>query len=146
MSKRNAKNERLITSNPDSDACLYKLTKRYLRFLGDHQGSLQPTCRAGHPLEPHAKRVVGYNLALADLRKVTLPPLYILNHLLIHYFLPFRLSQKLALMALNSQNIRISEAGQLMLLTKALKTSTSVKPEIGKMSEPLESILTKAPH
>jgi len=71
MSKRTVKNERLITSNPDSDSCLYKLTKRYLRFLGDHEGSLQPTCRAGHPKEPHAKCSVGYSLALADLRNVS---------------------------------------------------------------------------
>jgi len=71
MYQRGKKNERVITYNPNSEGCLCKLTQRYCDFLGDHDGSLQPTCRAGYPNKPHPTRAVGYDLALADLRNVS---------------------------------------------------------------------------
>ena len=43
--------------------------RRYLAFLGDHAGSLQPTCAPGQPLKPHPTKVVCYSLALRDLRQ-----------------------------------------------------------------------------
>jgi len=70
MYQRKKSNEKLITYNPESDGCLYKLTQRYCDFLGAHSGSMQPTCRAGFPNRPHPDRVVGYDLALSDLREV----------------------------------------------------------------------------
>ena len=38
--------------------------------MGSHTGSLQPTCAPGHPNKPHPDRIVGYTLALQDLRNV----------------------------------------------------------------------------
>ncbi len=38
--------------------------------MGDHNGSLQPTCSPRDPNRPHPTRVVGYTLALQDLRNV----------------------------------------------------------------------------
>ncbi len=43
---------------------------RYIEFLGEHNGSLQPNCSAENPNRPHASRVIGYTLALQDLRNV----------------------------------------------------------------------------
>lgn len=62
--------ERYIMPNENAEACLYTMTQRYLEFLGSHQGSLQPSCLAGHPNSPHPSRSIGYSLALADLRQV----------------------------------------------------------------------------
>jgi len=65
------KMERYIMPNPNTEACLYNLTQRYLSFLEQHDGSLQPTCLPGFPNRPHPSRAIGYSLALSDLRTVS---------------------------------------------------------------------------
>jgi hypothetical protein len=63
--------ERIVSENlEDSQMCLVTLTEGYYEFLGDHEGSLQPTCSASNGSKPHPDRVVGYSLALEDLRKI----------------------------------------------------------------------------
>ncbi len=63
--------ERIVAENQEDPAmCLVTLTEEYLKFLGTHQGSLQPTCSASSGLKPHPDRTVGYSLALEDLRRV----------------------------------------------------------------------------
>jgi hypothetical protein len=63
--------ERIVAENLEEPAmCLVSLTEMYLSFLGPHNGSLQPTCMPNNALKPHPERVVGYTLALEDLRKV----------------------------------------------------------------------------
>lgn len=42
---------------------------RYLKYLGSHTGSLQPSCAPGHPNQPHPTKSVPYTIALPDLRK-----------------------------------------------------------------------------
>lgn len=62
--------ERIITENVQSPSqCLVKLTEDYVRFLGDHKGSLQPNCSPSDPNKPHPTRSVCYSLALEDLRR-----------------------------------------------------------------------------
>ncbi len=43
---------------------------RYLAFLADHQGSLQPTCCPRNKKRAHPTRVVGYSLAVQDFRNL----------------------------------------------------------------------------
>jgi hypothetical protein len=63
--------ERIVAENlNDPTMCLVTLTESYLGFLGSHVGSLQPTCMPNDALKPHPDRVVGYTLALEDLRKI----------------------------------------------------------------------------
>jgi len=69
LSKGNKKNEKLVNYT-GLDSCLYTLTERYLQFLGAHEGSLQPRCKAGQPNTPDATKSIVYTLALSDLRKV----------------------------------------------------------------------------
>jgi len=62
--------ERIITENDSQPGhCLFSLTKQYLEFLGEHKGSLQPTCSPRDPNKPHAEKTLGYTLALEDLRR-----------------------------------------------------------------------------
>jgi len=70
LSAKKKDNERMIVSNPASPGCLYRLTTRYLSFLGTHGGSLQPNCLSGHPNSPHPTKTIVYSLALDDLRDV----------------------------------------------------------------------------
>jgi len=81
MNQKGKKNVKYILSHPNNDACLYKLTKRYLKFLGNHNGSLQPNCQPGNPKKPHATRSIIYTLALADLRQVRIDWLLIIYDL-----------------------------------------------------------------
>ncbi len=39
-----------------------------MEFLGDHQGSLVPTCRPCQVDKPHSSRAIGHSLAVQDLR------------------------------------------------------------------------------
>lgn len=72
MSDPKKKNEKLILYT-GKDSCLYTLTVDYLKFLGfEHNGSLQPRCRAGYPNKPDPVKSICYSLALSDLRQVTL--------------------------------------------------------------------------
>jgi hypothetical protein len=62
--------ERIVAENLENPPmCLVSLTEGYLRFLHPHNGSLQPTCMPNDAMKPHPERVVGYTLALEDLRK-----------------------------------------------------------------------------
>jgi len=70
MSQRNRKEECLINYS-GSDGCLYTLTQQYLSYLNGHQGSLQPSCKPGHPNQPHATKAVVYSTALSDFRNVS---------------------------------------------------------------------------
>jgi len=47
------------------------LTLKYLQFLGEHRGSLQPTCMPGNTNLPHPTKVVIYSNAL-KVRIITL--------------------------------------------------------------------------
>jgi hypothetical protein len=63
--------ERIVAENlKEPSMCLVTLTEGYLAYLGPHTGSLQPTCMPNDAMLPHPERVVGYTLALEDLRKV----------------------------------------------------------------------------
>jgi hypothetical protein len=62
--------ERVVAENKNQpEMCLVSLTEKYLDFLGTHYGSLQPTCDPSNANKPHETKVVGYTLALDDLRK-----------------------------------------------------------------------------
>lgn len=43
----------------------FVLYVRYITFLGDHQGSLQPNCSPGNSNVPHPSRSIGYTLKMA---------------------------------------------------------------------------------
>jgi len=43
---------------------------RYLEFLGNHRGSLQPKAHPSNRLKPHPTLAIGYNRALHDLRAI----------------------------------------------------------------------------
>jgi len=70
MSQKNRKEECLINYS-GSDGCLYTLTQQYLTYLKSHGGSLQPTCKPGHPNEPHPTKSIVYSTALEDYRNVS---------------------------------------------------------------------------
>lgn len=40
-----------------------------MHFLGDHRGSLQPSCAPGHPKKPQPSKSIPYTLGLSDLKK-----------------------------------------------------------------------------
>lgn len=54
----------VLTSLVDNPLCPVQITCGYLQKLGEHAGSLQPTCQAGSPNHPHPTRVVAYTNAL----------------------------------------------------------------------------------
>jgi len=37
--------------------------------LGNHNGSIQPSCAPGHPNRPHPTKAIPYTLGLSDLRR-----------------------------------------------------------------------------
>lgn len=49
---------------------LKKISHRYVEFLGEHSGSLQPTCAPGYPNKPHPSRAIVYTLGLSDMRQI----------------------------------------------------------------------------